>query len=271
MALGALLESLRGGETRITFQNTDYDLVRLKASDPELKAHEQKLLQALFDGQQNRKLSELENKFYTHLPELRRLLYESVVRQGYFVRNPDTVRAFYYGVGGVLAIAGFSLMFLLGTVHPFFGASLVLSGLIVLGFAPLMPQKTSNGVRVAQDILGLREYLHRAEKQRLEVLNAPEHNPETFEKLLPYAISLGVAQAWAEQFEGLYTAPPSWYEGAWGPGPFSSRYLVSGLREFSCNAERACTSTPSHSGSSSGGFLGGSVGGGRGGGGGGAW
>jgi hypothetical protein len=254
----------------------DYELIRLKEDDQELKPHEQKLLKALFDGQTTRTLSELEHRFYKHLPELKQMLYEAVVGRGYFVGNPDTVRGLYYGIGGVLVMGGFAFMGLgflsLGLWgDPFFGASLALAGLIVVGFAPLMPQKTPQGVKIAHEIVGLREYLSRAEKHRLEVLNAPEASPETFERLLTYAIALGVAERWAAQFEGLYTQPPSWYEGNWGPGPFRSRALASSLREFACNVERACTSAPSTNGSSSGGFSGGSSGGGRGGGGGGTW
>jgi uncharacterized membrane protein YgcG len=279
-ALGPWLRWWISGEAPFQFQLADYELIRLKEDDQELKPHERKLLEALFDGQTTRTLSELEHRFYKHLPELKQMLYKAVVGRGYFVGNPDTVRGLYYGIGGVLVMGGFAFMGLgflsLGLWgDPFFGASLALAGLIVVGFAPLMPQKTPQGVKIAHEIVGLREYLSRAEKHRLEVLNAPEASPETFERLLPYAIALGVAERWAAQFEGLYTQPPSWYEGNWGPGPFGSRALASSLREFACNVERACTSVPSPSGSSSdfssGGFSGGSSGGGRGGGGGGAW
>jgi len=270
VALGPWLRRLLGREAPFQFEHADYELIRLKSGSQGLRPYEGQLLDALFGGEQTRKLSQLENKFYVHLPTLKRALYSAVLEKGYFMRSPDTVRRVYYGLGGVLAIGGLVLMGFLGVLDPFFGASLALSGLIVLGFAPLMPQKTPQGVKVAQEILGLREYLSRAEKHRLEVLNAPERSPEAFEKLLPYAIALGVAQAWAEQFQDIYTTPPSWYEGSFGP-TFSSRQLVSSLREFSCNAERACTSAPSRSGSSSGGFSGGSSGGGRGGGGGGSW
>ncbi len=46
--------------------------------------------------------------------------------------------------------------------------------------------------------------------------NPPERTPELFEKFLPYALALGVEQAWSEQFAGVLAAAgyrPRWYSG----------------------------------------------------------
>ena len=34
-------------------------------------------------------------------------------------------------------------------------------------------------------------------------------DPTLFQRLLPYAVVLGVADEWAERFEGLLTEPPT--------------------------------------------------------------
>jgi uncharacterized membrane protein len=82
-------------------------------------------------------------------------------------------------------------------------------------------------------------------------------------------MALGVASRWAEAFEGIYTTPPSWYQGPAG-AHFSSRGFVGGLESMRGSMATSMTAAPRSSGGSGlggGGFSGG----GHGGGGGGAW
>jgi len=269
------------------YERADYELTRLKDDSQGLKPHEKLLLDGLFDGAKTRKLSEREYRFSEVLSELEESIYRIVLDKGYFVRHPNTLKWVYLGIGLVISFWGFGGMLLmlltsfmnmgdaLADAREFgipLTASMAMAGLIIWAFAPLMARKTAKGVDITKEVLGLREYLSRAEGARLRALNAPDAGPEVFEKLLPYAISLGVAQAWSEQFVNLYQTPPSWYESSWGSEPFSTRRFTHSLREFSCNVERACmASAPSGSGPSRSGFSGGSSGAGRGGGGVGAW
>ena len=111
--------------------------------------------------------------------------------------------------------------------------------------------------------MGLKDYINVAEKDRIAFHNAPEKNPELFEKLLPFAMALGVEKKWAEQFEGIYTQEPNWYHGGIYGAHFSATSFGSSLSNFSTSSGSTLSS------SSSGG--GGGVGGGGGGGGGGSW
>ena len=119
-------------------------------------------------------------------------------------------------------------------------------------------------------------YLDVAEKDDLRVRHGPERTLELFEKYLPYALALGVENAWAEQFadilagiqaEGGGTTSMRWYSGpslhSLGTGDFAGS-LAGGL-------SGAISSATAPSGGSSGGGGGGSSGGGGGGGGGGGW
>lgn len=135
---------------------------------------------------------------------------------------------------------------------------------------------TLAGRRLMEEIAGFRMYLDVAEKDDLRVRRGPERTLELFEKYLPYALALGVENAWAEQFadilagvkaEGGGTTPMRWYSGpslhSLGSGGFASG-LAGGLAG-------AISSASAPSGGSSGGGGGGSSGGGGGGGGGGGW
>jgi uncharacterized membrane protein len=103
-----------------------------------------------------------------------------------------------------------------------------------------------------------------------------ERTPHLYEKYLPYALALGVEQAWTEQFtDVLATAMrpdgigyhPGWYSGS----SFDSARMgnfAGAVGSSLSGAIAASTTTP---GSRSGGGGGGSSGGGGGGGGGGGW
>jgi hypothetical protein len=92
-----------------------------------------------------------------------------------------------------------------------------------------------------------------AEKDRLEFHNAPDKDPQTFEKLLPYAIVFGVENQWAEKFKDIYKTPPNWY---YDPtlSNFNSILFISSLHSFSNNSIHSLA-TPVQSGA--GGFGGG--------------
>ena len=80
------------------------------------------------------------------------------------------------------------------------------------------------------EVAGFTDYLETAEKDDLNLRNPPEKTPELFEAYLPYALALGVEQAWSEQFAdvlGAVSRPrardyqPLWYEGSWDTMDFS--------------------------------------------------
>jgi uncharacterized membrane protein len=92
--------------------------------------------------------------------------------------------------------------------------------------------------------------------------------PEMFEKFLPFAMALGVEKNWSKAFQGIYTQPPSWYQGGYGP-QFYPTTFVNSLNSMSTHAGSVMASAPRSSGGSGfggGGFSGGGFGGGGGGG-----
>jgi uncharacterized membrane protein len=97
--------------------------------------------------------------------------------------------------------------------------------------------------------------------------------PEMFEKFLPFAMALGVEKNWSKAFQNIYTQPPSWYQGGYGPN-FYPMMFVSDLNTMSSQASDVLASAPRSSGGSGfggDGGGGGSSGGGFGGGGGGGF
>lgn len=183
--------------------------------------------------------------------------------------------------GSVIACAA-----VLGTdyVLTFFGCFRVFGwwGLAVLGLsacllllAPFFRGRTERGLKLLGQILGLRRFIERAEKDRLEMLAADD--PSLFYDVLPYAYVLGISDTWARQFEDLAVPPPSWYYGS-DMDNFTTGVFVGSIMQNLRSTESAMTAVRSESGTGSsgsgggGGFSGGGFsGGGFGGGGGGRW
>ena len=136
-------------------------------------------------------------------------------------------------------------------------------------FQHLLKRPTPEGQKLRDQILGFKKYLSVAEADRLGLENPPERTPQLFEKFLPYALALGVEQAWSEQFaDVLATASHDLDSGTSATGLVLPLAVAS---SFTSSFSSAISSASTAPGSSSGSGGGGSSGGGGGGGGGGGW
>jgi uncharacterized membrane protein len=235
-----------------------------------LKKHERDLLGAMFGANEMVSLSDLKNKFYKRLPDLKNSLYENLVKGGLYTARPDrVVTAYIVGAiafGFLVGIAGAKIMESLGMQPTSAIVAGIASGLIIAAFGIFMPSRTVRGTRELENILGFREFLSRVDADRL---NRVVKTPEMFEKFLPFAMALGVENTWAKAFEGIYSQPPTWYTGSSRMQMFNPGTFTHNLTRMSATAASVMASAPRGSGGS--GFSGGSSGGGFGGGGGGGF
>jgi len=140
-------------------------------------------------------------------------------------------------------------------------------------FNYLLSAPTPFGRKVLDEIAGFKLYLETAEQDRLDILHPPERTPELFERLLPYAIALGVENRWSEQFAEVFSqqsAQNNSYQPQWYTGNYSrqlSAANLGGALSSGLSSSVASASTAPSSTSSGGGGGGGSGGGGGGGGG----
>lgn len=186
---------------------------------------------------------------YEAVEDIKSAIYNQLVKEKFFPKNPGSVRNFYKGVG---AAALFTM-----------NLPLLISVMI---FGRIMPIKTLAGAIAANVAKSLRNFLTSQERQ----LAFQAKNQIFFEKLLPYAIAFGVEKIWAQRFKDIEIRPPDWYEGQ-NVSAFTAVYLTSSLHSsFNQLGTASSSPTTSSSGFSSG-FSGGSSGGGGGGGGGGSW
>ena len=250
----------------------DYEFIKVKPPDDKLTRAENRLMTTIFDASHSdkRTLSSLENEFYQHLPQIKADLYSELIKKGFYPHNPERVRSFYITLGGMIVGLGIFIGIFFASLY--LGIAVVISGLIVLAFAPIMPRKTKKGVQVYRDLRGLAEYIHRAEVKQMEFHDAPEKTPELFSKLLPYAMAFNLTRIWTRQFAGLLQQPPEWYVGV-SPS-FNGAMFTLAMMNLSSGMAQTFVSAPRTAGSAWGGgasFGGGFSGGGFGGGGGGGW
>jgi uncharacterized membrane protein len=254
----------------ILFDKTDYYLRKVKGPDANVSPFERELMERLLRGTAGVRVSDLKNRFYAYLPELKKALYGELIRKKYFLSSPEKVRNSYMAAGivvWVFAILAFLFLLPSSGVKSFIAG--LLTGIPVVAFAKFMPVKTRAGASAYMDILGFQEFMNRAEKDRLERMG----DKDLFSKFLPYAIALNVADNWAKAFEGVYQEPPDWYVSPGGFRMFTPYAFTHSLNSVTSDLGSAMFSAPrGSSGGSGGGFGGGgSSGGGFGGGGGGSW
>lgn len=146
-------------------------------------------------------------------------------------------------------------------------AIIILSYIDVI-FIAFMSKRTKKGQRWLGQILGLKDFISMAEKDRLEMF--VEENPNYFYDILPYAYVLNVSDKWIKKFEDIKIEQPDWY---YSSTSMTNIIFLSTLNHSLNTLNHSVTNIPSAE-SGSGGFSsggGGFSGGGFGGGGGGSW
>lgn len=261
--------------TLLVFKSKDYVLHLVKPRElwsGDLCPHERVMLENIFAGGSETRLSTLKNRFYTVIPVIKQDIMAALKKKGMYQIDPGAAGGYsflaLFAIG--LLLAG---MQYLGRVNLFNSAPLLvlcggISALIWWLFARQMTAKTVQGVRTVVAIQGFQEFMNRVDADRIKRLP-----PDTFEKYLPYAMAFGVEQHWAQAFAGLIKDPPNWYVGSTPYSGFNPVYFSSSMHSMASDMHQVFVSAPraSSSGSGFGGGGGGFSGGGFGGGGGSAF
>jgi len=203
---------------------------------------EEKLLDKLFEDGNDVKLSSLSSNFYTTFQEVEKLVFGSLVKKGYYTKNPKNMQTLF-SVLGILSI--------------FFGLNMILA-VILIYFSRTTLGRAQKGDDLDFRIDGLKLFLKSMDRN----YKWQAKELAIVEDMIPYAIALGYINEFMEQLKIIKPDyNPSWYSGNLAFYAVSNQMFSSMYSNFS-------TVAPS---SSSGFSGGGSSGGGGGGGGGGSW
>ena len=257
-----LLESIFGNVSEVKVSNVKI------TPNPSLKKEGKEITKTGVVGE--KKISELKDKFYVHLPKLIEKVEESLVSEKCFSEKPSKTKGKW--MGGVTAInmaaTGITAWFFVTSfnVGPLLVSMVLLAPTIFL--ASKMVAKTAKGYNFYRQAVSLRWFIEKG-KWREEIAEKRLFLSE----VLPLAITLGVVKKLAKEMEALGVGSPEYL----GTGMVLGR----DLDLFRAGAVSAIGSNPSSRGnysvsgrsswSGGSGFGGGSSGGGFGGGGGSSW
>jgi uncharacterized membrane protein len=266
-------------DTFLVFHHKDYLFTLLKPREQwsaDLAPHERVMLDNIFVGGAETRLSSLKNRFYTTIPVVRADIMSSLKSKGIYNLDPESANGYSVAAGIAIALLAVTVQ-IMGWMNLFYSIPLLIGSALVSAviwwlFARQMTAKTITGARAHVAVLGFQEFMNRVDADRIKRMP-----PDTFEKFLPYAMALGVEHHWAQAFDGIVKNPPSWYVSPNGYAGFSPLFFSSSMHSMASDMHQVFVSSPraSSGGSgfgSGGGFSGGGFsGGGFGGGGGGAF
>lgn len=268
--------AVRGALTLNNPGGKEWHLQQVEGAPAPALATEAALLAPLFTGGARLELKQANHAVLRDSRLQHMLSIERRLRPKYFVRNGGTA------LGGLaFSVAYGALAFIVADGHGV-PAILVLMGLslvahVLAGWAMMAP--TAEGRKLLDRIEGLKLYLSIAERDELARLAGPGHKEPAldagrYESLLPYAMALGVEDAWTGRFTAAVGAAAAaetarnlgWYHGT-GAAGFSLGGVNQALSSSLSQTISSSASPPgSSSGSGGGGFSGGGGGGGGGGG-----
>jgi hypothetical protein len=259
-------------DTFLLFHHKDYVFTLLKPQGQwgnDLTPHEQVMLENIFLGGPETRLSDLKNRFYAVIPIVREDIMSSLKSKGIYTLDPESANGYSVATAIALAILVIGVQ-VMGWINlfnsiPLVIASVLISAVIWWLFAREMTAKTVAGARTRIAVLGFQEFMNRVDADRIKRMP-----PDTFEKFLPYAMALGVEHHWAQAFDGIIKNPPSWYVSPNGYVGFTPLFFASSMQSMATNMHQVFVSAPRASSGGSGfssgggGFSGGGFGGGGG-------
>ena len=264
-------------EKILLFTHKDYIFHLLKPRDqwgPDLVPHERVMLENVFAGGDDTRLSSLKNRFYTAVPVIRQDIMSALKGKGIYLLDPESANG-YSIAAGIAILIPFAIFQYMGWANffnsiPLLTVCVLVSAVFWWLFARVMTAKTVKGAHTRVAVLGFQEFMNRVDAERLKIMP-----PTTFEKYLPYAMALGVEHHWAQAFAGIVKDPPQWYVGPGGGyvGGFNPIFFSSSMHGMASDMHQVFVSAPRASssgsgfgggGSSGGGFSGGGFGGGGG-------
>jgi Predicted membrane protein (DUF2207) len=261
-------------DTFLVFHHKEYVFHLLKPAaqwGSDLSPHERVMLENIFVGGSETKLSTLKNRFYTAIPIVRQDIMAALKSKGMYMLDPESANG--YSIGAAVAIgllvAAVQYLGLLNLFNsvPLVIVSALISAVIWWLFARQMTAKTLLGGRTLVAVRGFQEFMNRVDADRIKRMP-----PDTFEKFLPYAMALGVEHHWAQAFAGIVKDPPSWYASPSGSPVFNALLFSSSMHSMATDMHQVFVSSPRASSGGSGfggsggggGFSGGGFGGGGG-------
>ncbi|MBO3747295.1 DUF2207 domain-containing protein [Streptosporangiaceae bacterium NEAU-GS5] len=224
-------------QPRQAYEAPDWVLVKLpNAPAGGLLPYEKALLDAIFDGRESVRLSQLRGGFTTALGRVRDALYRDVVSQGWFARRPDAVRSRWTTLGLLVTALGVVATVVLAwlTTYGLLGLAVIIAGAALTVGGQYMPAKTASGASALAHTLGFREHLSAG-----DIGQVPDgQRVEMFSRYLPYAVVFDSVDRWARVVAAIRSDGDNlyWYH---GPAEWDLSRFADSMRTFTLTTSGA--------------------------------
>lgn len=202
-------------------------------TDDEVTPFEQRLLDAVADGDEPVKVSELAGRMQGHVADIQDALYDEVVERGWYERRPDQTRNRWVSLalgGLVIAVVGTGVLVGL-TSFGLLGLAFVAVALGLVFVAQEMPARTASGAALLSGLQHLSHDLHHHSTDQMP----KGRELDELSEVLPYAVVLGGSDRWldaivaADDDDTPDSTDLDWYH---GPENWHLADLPDSLRNF---------------------------------------
>jgi hypothetical protein len=175
----------------------------------ELADHDRFLMQHIFEAGNEPVLSAIRHGLNEYVSQFRDAVLSSLMKKKMYRVHPDIGRSIVWlGAGSLLVVVAvvaeiFDLK--LAESDIVYGLSFAAAAAVLYWAGDRISWRSTLGQLALRDVIGLQEFLQRVEQDRLRKLP-----PKTLEKMLPYAMALGIEGQWVGAFKGL-VEPYPWY------------------------------------------------------------
>ncbi len=195
---------------------TDYKFRKLKPLPKDARKYEKTIFNGLFASGDHTKVSTQKEKFYTYMQLARSQVTEYAKAKSFYQPGTQGWSIMISILGWITAMIAVIAIGLVAFEATSWKAgrweipiAWTVSAALLFFFSKIMPRRGPFGQAQYQKLIGFKEFVMRAEKDKLEQL--VNTNPDYFGMTLPYAIAMGIATKWVGQFGDLLTSPPSYY------------------------------------------------------------
>ena len=222
------IEEVKSPASWASARTTDF-IYRKMESRIALRDYEQTLLQKMFGSKSQIELSDLKNKFYSAIPTLRKELYQAVVAEKLFERNPDTVRTQYAVLGRAGPGAdGLHQPAVAGHVRRVFGVRHLCADRFGRDrrrhHRPVAASCLAGRPTGADAVARWRAFKRYLEN--IEKYTKVDDATAIFDRYLPYAVAFGIDKAGSPSSPRSMPPPPPW----WIPYGYPRPYYGGGCR-----------------------------------------
>jgi hypothetical protein len=247
-AMAALFTLAQRGSLTITeqprtFGQRAFVVTRRRLSDPEAP-YEAAALSAIFDARRETDpavtLNKARSRLTLHFGDFKRALTHELAAAGLIDEGRRAIRRRFLQIGawalvasGVAALIGILFVRSYGAWHMLVPLALLLVGLTALIFYGTHTALSNDGVRRREQWLRFRQTLRNVARDRSTV------KVRATPLLLPFAVTLGLAEVWAKYLKHHREAVPAWFQALSsedGTGAFAALVASGGSGDGSAGA-----------------------------------